>query len=244
MHGKYCKTRKAKRRKGQSPTTFVNDISNMEAGGKRANSACTVAAAVDGGLVILANDAIHSFLAASTHDTILSQDLRDLASLLSQRACVPYRALRSIWIGSNPSERPELTSLLCGSGFAFSSPEPRKKSEELKARLRKLAEASERKAYEELVKDITPKKRVEEPFSSYKHQLGLSSHVVLMMSAGFLVGYAAFRALFSHSPAMSAAGGILGLVIGMLVETLLFIVRSTSLDQRSTSFVSKAKKSQ
>nr|GME06715.1 Protein TonB like [Ipomoea batatas] len=244
MHGKICKTRKAKRRKGQSPTTFINDISNMEAGGKRATSACSVAAAVDGGLVILANDAIHSFLAASTQDTILSQDLRDLASSLSQRACVSYRALRSIWIGSNPSERPELTSLLCGSGFAFSSPEPRKKSEELKARLRKLAEASERKAYEELVKDITPKKRVEEPFSSYKHQLGFGMHVVLVMFAGFLVGYAAFRALFSHSPAMSAAGGILGLVIGMLVETLLFIVRSTSLDQRSTSFVSKAKKSQ
>ncbi|XP_019151480.1 PREDICTED: uncharacterized protein LOC109148133 [Ipomoea nil] len=217
----------------------------MEANEKRATSSCSVAAAaVDGGLVILANEAIHSFLAASTQDTILSQDLRDLAASLSQRACVPYRALRSIWIGSNPSERPELASILCGSGFAFSSPQPRKKSEELMARLRKLAEASERKAYEELVKDITPKKKVQEPFSSYKDQLGFGIHVVLMMFAGFLVGYAAFKALFSHSPAMSAAGGILGLVIGMLVETLLFIVRTTSLDRRSTSFVSKTKKSQ
>nr|GMD74723.1 uncharacterized protein LOC109185411 [Ipomoea batatas]GMD78189.1 uncharacterized protein LOC109185411 [Ipomoea batatas] len=227
----------------QNQNTKEN-ISKMEADAKCATSPCTAAAAVDGGLVILATDVIHSFLAASTQDANLSQDLRDLAASLSQRASVPYRALRSIWIGSNPSRRPQLVSFMCGSGFAFSSPKPREKSEELKARLRKLAEASERKAYEELVKDITPKKKVEEPFSSYKDQLGFGMHVVLMMFTGFLVGYAAFRALFSHSPAMSAAGGILGLVIGMLVETLLFIVRTTSLDRRSTSFVSKAKKNQ
>ncbi|CAH9085219.1 unnamed protein product [Cuscuta europaea] len=63
------------------------------------------------------------------------------------------------------------------------------------------------------------------------------------MFTGFLVGYAAFRALFSHSPAMSAAGGILGLVVGMLVETLLFVVRTTSMDRRS-SFTTQAKKNQ
>ncbi|KAL0326659.1 UNVERIFIED_CONTAM: hypothetical protein Sangu_1743900 [Sesamum angustifolium] len=55
------------------------------------------------------------------------------------------------------------------------------------------------------------------------------------MFTGYLLGYAAFRALFSHSPAMSAAGGILGLVGAMLVETLLFIVRSSNQDRRSPS---------
>ncbi|CAK9173410.1 unnamed protein product [Ilex paraguariensis] len=69
-------------------------------------------------------------------------------------------------------------------------------------------------------------------------------HVVLTMFTGYLVGYAAFRALFGHSPAMSAAGGILGLVCGMLVETLLFIVRSSSQDLRPKSSTSKLKKNQ
>lgn len=46
------------------------------------------------------------------------------------------------------------------------------KSEELKARLKKLEDIAERKAYQELVKDIAPKKDVQEPFSSYKDQLG------------------------------------------------------------------------
>lgn len=48
-------------------------------------------------------------------------------------------------------------------------------SEELKSRLRKLAEMAERNAYEELVKDITPKKTDDEPFSSYKDQLGFGN---------------------------------------------------------------------
>lgn len=44
-------------------------------------------------------------------------------------------------------------------------------SEELKQRLRKLAEVAERNEYRELVRDITPKD-TNEPFSSYKDQLG------------------------------------------------------------------------
>lgn len=38
--------------------------------------------------------------------------------------------------------------------------------------MRKLEENAEKKAYEELVKDITPRKHTDEPFSSYKDQLG------------------------------------------------------------------------
>uniref|UniRef100_A0A3Q7IJ58 Uncharacterized protein n=1 Tax=Solanum lycopersicum TaxID=4081 RepID=A0A3Q7IJ58_SOLLC len=54
--------------------------------------------------------------------------------------------------------------------------------------------------------------------SSSEKMKGL--HVGIAMFTGYLMGYFAFRALFYHSPAMSAAGGILGLVIIMLVETL------------------------
>jgi hypothetical protein len=49
------------------------------------------------------------------------------------------------------------------------------KSEELKARLKKLQDLAERKAYQELVKDIAPKEVVQEPFSSYKDQLGFGN---------------------------------------------------------------------
>lgn len=42
----------------------------------------------------------------------------------------------------------------------------------------------------------------------------------------------------------SAAGGILGLVCGMLVETLLFIIRSSNHDNKSSATASKQKKNQ
>ncbi|KAF2538467.1 hypothetical protein F2Q68_00021532 [Brassica cretica] len=55
------------------------------------------------------------------------------------------------------------------------------------------------------------------------------------MFTGYLVGYASFRALFNRNPALSAAGGILGLVLAMLVETLLFIIKTSKDDQIQSS---------
>ncbi|KAG2310438.1 hypothetical protein Bca4012_024953 [Brassica carinata] len=202
------------------------------------------------GLILSATEPMRSFLALACDDRRLSEELRDIASDLRSRNAVPYKILRAIWSGSDPSTRPDLLVLFSGSDFVFTSPKPREKSEELKLRLLKLREIAERKEYAELVKDITPRKQVEEPFSSYKDQLGFGLHVGLTMFTGYLVGYASFRALFNHNPALSAAGGILGLVLAMLVETLLFIIKTSKDDQiqssksSSSSFTPTTKKNQ
>ncbi|XP_004245907.1 uncharacterized protein [Solanum lycopersicum] len=210
-------------------------MTSTENNGASSHPSTTGATVVDGinaGLLISTTETIRLFLAGASAGVELSDDLRELASSLSDHPTVPYKHLRSVWIGSNPSTRPDLMGLLSGSNFVFCSPKPREKSEELKARLKKLEEASERKAYDELVKDITPRKPVDEPFSSYKDQMGFGLHVGIAMFTCYLMGYFTFRALFNHNPAMSAAGGILGLVIAMLVETLLFIIRTSSLDKK------------
>ncbi|XP_065878716.1 uncharacterized protein [Euphorbia lathyris] len=197
------------------------------------------------GLNISSTEPIRSFLLSATKEETLSLQLRDLASDLIPQTNLPYNSLRTIWIASQPSIRPHLTSLLSGSELIFISPKPREKSEELKARLRKLEELAERKAYQELVKDITPRNDDHQPFSSYKDQLGFGLHVALTMFTGYLVGYAAFRALFGRSPTMSAAGGVLGLVGGMLVETFLFIIRTSQRqDAKPSSFTGNLKKNQ
>ncbi|KAG7537703.1 hypothetical protein ISN44_As13g015660 [Arabidopsis suecica] len=205
------------------------------------------------GLILSATDPIRSFLALASDDRRLSEELRGIATDLRSKNTVPYKLLRAIWTGSDPLTRPDLLGLFSGSYFVFTSPKPREKSEELKLRLLKLREIAERKEYAELVKDITPKKQVEEPFSSYKDQLGFGLHVGLTMFTGYLVGYASFRALFNRNPALSAAGGILGLVLAMLVETLLFIIKtskddqiqsSKSFTQSSPSFTPTTKKNQ
>ncbi|KAL6547998.1 hypothetical protein OROHE_009703 [Orobanche hederae] len=206
------------------------------------------ATATNGGLIISLTDTIHIFLTEASTDSHLSKDLRDLSSSLIMHSTIPCQSLKTIWFGSRRETRPDLSSLLSGANFIFTSPKPREKSEDLKVRLKRLEEAAERKAYQELVKDVTPKKDVEEPFSSYKDQLGFGLHVVLTMFTGYLLGYAAFRALFGSSPAMNAAGGILGLVGAMLVETFLFILRASYQDRPSptgsSSSTLKIKKNQ
>ncbi|CAA6669651.1 unnamed protein product [Spirodela intermedia] len=182
---------------------------------------------MDSGLVIAMNKHISSFLLSAAKEPNLSADLQELASVLSLQNSISYRSLRTIWLNSLPSTRPPLRHLISSSEFVLQSPKPREKSEELKERLRNLGEMGERKAYRELVKDIVPKEEPSEPFSSYKDQLGFGLHVVLIMFTGYLVGFAAFRALFNHSAVMNAAGGILGLVCGMLLETTLFIIRTS-----------------
>ncbi|XP_058085104.1 uncharacterized protein LOC131232699 isoform X1 [Magnolia sinica] len=199
---------------------------------------------VGGGLIVANNETIRSFLHSASQNPQLSQSLCESASNLSHENSIPYKTLRDIWSASPSFSRPKLRLLFSASDFVFSSPKPREKSEELKERLRKLAELAEKNEYEELVKDIKPRKGNDEPFSSYKDQLGFGLHVALTMFTGFLVGYAAFRALFNHSAVMNAAGGIFGLVCAMLLETVLFIIRTSSQNIPSSSSISKQKKHQ
>ncbi|KAI3855660.1 hypothetical protein MKX03_030517 [Papaver bracteatum] len=192
------------------------------------------------GLMIAKNEIIKSFLSSAKSDLKLTDELRQIASNLVSQPSIPYKSLRNIWSESLPSTRPDLLHLFSGSNFVFSSPNPREKSKELQERLKKLSDLAERREYKELVKDITPVEQTDEPFSSYKDQVGFGLHVAVAMFTGYLVGYAAFRALFNHNPVMNAAGGILGLVFAMLLETLLFIIKSSSKRPVSSSLASSS----
>ncbi|KAH8513881.1 hypothetical protein H0E87_006940 [Populus deltoides] len=131
------------------------------------------------GLRISMTEPIRSFLLSASKDGDVPRELQDLALNLSSQNNLHYKSFRSIWIRSPPSTRPpDLIRLFSGSNFILSSPKPREKSEELKARLRKLEEMAERKAYAELVKDITPRKNTDEPFSSYKDQMGFGQFFI------------------------------------------------------------------
>ncbi|KAF9598805.1 hypothetical protein IFM89_031473 [Coptis chinensis] len=197
------------------------------------------------GLLIANNETIRSFLLKSIiQDSNLNQQHHQIALNLSSQNNVPYKLIRNLWTVSSPSRRPKLIHLFNDSEFVLTSPKPREKSAELKERLRKLSELAERREYNELVKDITPRKPTSDPFSSYTDQLRFGMHVIVTMFTGYLIGYAAFRALFNHSAAMNAAGGILGLILSMLVETLLFIIKASSEDLTSSSSTSVLKKQQ
>lgn len=185
------------------------------------------------GLLLNCTSSIKEFLSShSLLDATLSQYI--------EADVVPYKLVRYLWAEMPSDSRPRLRHLLAGSTFVLKSPEPRRKSDELKARLERLQDLADRKAYNDLLKDVAREEQEREYFSSYKDQLGLGLHVVVTMFTGYLVGYALFRSQFGMSPVLHAAGGISGMVIAMLLETLLFIVRSSLFEERRAKSKAKA----
>ncbi|GLU05397.1 hypothetical protein SLE2022_224990 [Rubroshorea leprosula] len=186
------------------------------------------------GLAISVTESIRSFFLSASREPHLPLELRGLASNLSSQSNVTCKQLRNIWINTTAESRSDLRQLFSASDFVFSRPKSIEKSEELKARLRKLAELGE-------FKDIAPKKNMNEPFSTYKDQLAFGFHVVLTMFTGYL-WLDIWR--LEHCSTINAAGGIVGLVFGMLLETLLFIIRTSDHGLRSPPLTSRMKKNQ
>ncbi|CAI5461299.1 unnamed protein product [Closterium sp. Yama58-4] len=139
-------------------------------------------------------------------------------------------------------------------------PEPPKKSAELEARLADLREAEEQRRYRELVRDVVPKGAKgrgvtgagggddEEDLggqggssylASYREQLGFGMHVVGVMFTCYLLGHYAASALIKDQPALHPVGGAVGLIFGMLLETTLFIIRTTQLEEKQARQRSK-----
>ncbi|KAL2613324.1 hypothetical protein R1flu_025016 [Riccia fluitans] len=178
-----------------------------------------------GGLKLQNTEKLRDFLKNVAGSTKASEDCRKNMLKYTQETAVPYEVIREAYSIASGEVTP-IDELLAGSTFALEKPKPREKSEELKARLQKLQEALDQKAYDALVQDVTKSSDYEpEVFSSFKEQLGLGLHVLVTMFTGFAFAYSIFRSQFPDNPAVHAAGGALGLIVGMLLETVLFIVR-------------------
>ncbi|BBN17955.1 hypothetical protein MPTK1_7g18290 [Marchantia polymorpha subsp. ruderalis] len=181
---------------------------------------------VPGGLKLQNTPKLRDFMKKVAGSPKTSADCRCDMIKYEKESAVPYEILRQAFAQRALDDLQPIHEVLVGSSFVLESPKPREKSEELKARLQKLQELADNKAYEKLVSDVTKKSNYEpEVFSSYKEQLGFGLHVVVTMFTGFAFGYSVFRSQFRDNPVIHAAGGALGLIIGMLLETLLFIVR-------------------
>eukprot|EP00850_Spirogloea_muscicola_P006247 SM000029S10542 [mRNA] locus=s29:767396:768903:+ [translate_table: standard] len=121
-----------------------------------------------------------------------------------------------------------------GSDILLNSPRIREKSPELQARLAELQDAADRRAYDELVHDVSRRAVAEqgrEYVSSYRDQLGFGLHVILTMFTGFMSGWTLLKAI-SRDVVLHTAGGTLGLVAGMLLETVLYMIRVSRAEER------------
>ncbi|KAG0608336.1 hypothetical protein M758_8G097800 [Ceratodon purpureus] len=159
------------------------------------------------GLVLRSCPNIQSLLSTAARSQVLSSELRDAALQYVEADVVPYPVIRDVWVQLTPGYGVPFHQVLAGSSFVLESPKPREKSKELKDRLARLQELADKKAYSELVKDVTNNDRHEdrEYFSSYKNSLGFGLHVLVIMFTGYMFGYAIVRSQFPDYPAMVCA---------------------------------------
>jgi len=124
---------------------------------------------------------------------------------------------------------PWLHEVATGGGLDLKPPPTRTKVPELEARLKKLRVLEEERKYAELTSDVRAKERLvdeTEHFSRFKEHIGFGTHVIVVMFTLFMLGHHAAKHI-SESPILHIAGGLAGAITGMLVETLLFIIRAS-----------------
>eukprot|EP00271_Cylindrocystis_brebissonii_P001147 TRINITY_DN11454_c0_g1_i2.p1 TRINITY_DN11454_c0_g1~~TRINITY_DN11454_c0_g1_i2.p1 ORF type:complete len:359 (-),score=58.87 TRINITY_DN11454_c0_g1_i2:1069-2145(-) len=152
---------------------------------------------------------------------------------------IPYSLLRRIAMQFRHTGQSEkATWLHCqlkGSELLLPRPKPKEKSEELKARLAKLQDAVDRKEYAKMVADVAGVEEEDRDGSIFmgttKDQLGFGLHVMAIMFTGYMFGFYMFRSQFPDQAMMHSMGGILGLIAGMLLEVVLFIIQASRFEE-------------
>eukprot|EP00898_Chlorokybus_atmophyticus_P007961 jgi/Chlat1/8166/Chrsp76S07614 len=145
-----------------------------------------------------------------------------------------------------------LHEITAGSRVVLKSPAPREKSPELVERLEQLRTAAEDRAYAAMVSDVpgagmaTPENTAMrggeggegdqdvELLGTYRQQLGFGMQVIVAMGTLYMLGLYVGRRLFDDA-ALQYLVGVVGLILGMLAETCLFIIRQARLDEKSAA---------
>mmetsp|Transcript_5349 Transcript_5349/g.11701 ORF Transcript_5349/g.11701 Transcript_5349/m.11701 type:complete len:259 (-) Transcript_5349:407-1183(-) len=177
---------------------------------------------------------ISAFLEQAGAADALPQSIRSLAAECCAAQRVKWSTLKTITNEHNkavPGSSVSLHDLCQGSSLSLNSPAPRQRSPELQARLAKLQEQVDNMRYDAMVADITqPEREAEarrgEMLATTYLQFGFGVHVIVTMGTFFALGYVPAKYLFKLSETWAGMLGALGLTVGLLLETVLLIIRS------------------
>jgi hypothetical protein len=191
---------------------------------------------------IYINDSIQKLI-----NTVRSSEVFGSESDHSAEPCVPiqkkavvesdriaWSELKRIYEASDYKSRGISLRAVCqGSGIVMETPSRvSTKTPELVNHLKSLQEKLDKKKYDEMVHAVTVRERraVKDreyvSFQSYKEQMRFGAHVLTMMAVFFLFGYAISYRLFD-SNAYRSLCGIVFMFLSMVLETLLFVMKSS-----------------
>mmetsp|Transcript_29531 Transcript_29531/g.56760 ORF Transcript_29531/g.56760 Transcript_29531/m.56760 type:complete len:227 (-) Transcript_29531:163-843(-) len=187
--------------------------------------------------LLVRTQASQDLLQRASECATLCPELRAAAKLLlTNENSVSWSTLHKICVhlrsntgcGSRGHTGPWLHNLVAR-GLDLPKAPTRTRSPELEERVARLRLVQQEREYAALTADVSARETAAqnvESFSTFKDQIGFGAHVAAAMLTLMLLGGCAARAV-SASPVAELAGVLLGAVVGMLAEVLLFIIRTT-----------------
>eukprot|EP00282_Hemiselmis_andersenii_P011653 CAMPEP_0114141636 /NCGR_PEP_ID=MMETSP0043_2-20121206/18016_1 /TAXON_ID=464988 /ORGANISM="Hemiselmis andersenii, Strain CCMP644" /LENGTH=194 /DNA_ID=CAMNT_0001235795 /DNA_START=151 /DNA_END=735 /DNA_ORIENTATION=- len=129
------------------------------------------------------------------------------------------------------ASRPFLHEILSGSSIATPPPLPRKTNPENQKRLAKIKRDLEEREYAEMVKDVRRSEIAAEEVGevqTYKAQLGEGMSIIFSKATAFAIGYYASRTIHGIDRIHNIICGLVGLIVGLMVDGTLLVLRSAS----------------
>mmetsp|Transcript_23344 Transcript_23344/g.59024 ORF Transcript_23344/g.59024 Transcript_23344/m.59024 type:complete len:195 (-) Transcript_23344:245-829(-) len=130
------------------------------------------------------------------------------------------------------ASRPYLYEMLSGSSVAGPPPLPSKKrNAENERRIAQIKRELEEREYAEMVKDVRRSEIAAEEVGevqTYKSQLGEGMSIIFSKATAFAIGYYASRTVHGIDATHNAICGLVGLIVGLMVDGTLLILRSAS----------------
>eukprot|EP00287_Rhodomonas_sp_CCMP768_P013671 CAMPEP_0196757370 /NCGR_PEP_ID=MMETSP1091-20130531/103631_1 /TAXON_ID=302021 /ORGANISM="Rhodomonas sp., Strain CCMP768" /LENGTH=240 /DNA_ID=CAMNT_0042106143 /DNA_START=20 /DNA_END=742 /DNA_ORIENTATION=- len=125
-----------------------------------------------------------------------------------------------------------LHEILAGSSVTPPDPPPPKqKNPEAEARLQKVKAELEDREYEMMTRDVRRQEIEQQDVGEIKtlsQSLGEGVNILVAKGTAFAIGWFASRAAWGYDPLWNLIAGLVGLIIGFMLESLLFVLRSSS----------------
>ncbi|KAG2432918.1 hypothetical protein HXX76_008648 [Chlamydomonas incerta] len=181
----------------------------------------------------------------------IPQDVREDARKLRGAEQIDWSSLKAVadaYRAANPSKPVYLHKLCSQRDVILPSPPVKEKSPELVARLAKLQAQLDNKRYDAMVADVTAAERKADELRGVlpnaRLQLSFGAHVLVAMFTFWATAFYGTKIWFGWDPLWSGLAGAVGLACGLIIETVLLIIRTnrfTTIEERMPELFDKDK---
>ncbi|PNW77486.1 hypothetical protein CHLRE_10g438750v5 [Chlamydomonas reinhardtii] len=202
-------------------------------------------------LPLRVTEGVATLLEEAASCSSLPNDVREDAQKLHGAEQIDWSSLKAVadaYRAANPGKPVYLHKICSQRDVILPSPPVKEKSPELVARLAKLQAELDNKRYDAMVADVTSAERKADEMRGVlpnaRLQLSFGAHVLVTMFTFWATAFYGTKIWFGWDPLWSGMAGAVGLTCGLLIETVLLIIRTnrfTSLEDRMPELFDKDK---